>query len=392
MLLSYTFSTTPTPLEVSTPTTPTKGAITVTVTPPGDVSTVYCSQIVVFVPLGDGAADLATTANHPAPSVVSGDWDPPTAFAAEENGSTWAKYTFLPTAPGAPAFTGLVLLLSGTVNTVPGDFPFMIEETTGISQGGMSQSTSTVMLSKGAPMFFLNNLIAGTKAAPTVPVTDVTRADTVYLAWESNGTYFEVYTGADTSVYSGTAKSCSFAAPARDTTVFVVATQGDSKLYDHLTITVSDPVLTPASVTSSGTVESKEGNLVAGSGAAQVGSLAVTGDASAASLALTGALSVGAGGGATLDADALTVRAVKIAGWTVYVDADNTVDLLISNGMHALRVVNSDDASAYQLQVNPHRGTDGQLLSRRTVCDEDSVRLYNSDTSTVYYLQIMATP
>lgn len=111
--------------------------------------------------------------------------------------------------------------------------------------------------------FYLQNLIATVPGA-SLPTTDFGANADIALSWDSNGTAFTVYAAQDSNpVYSGTATSCVVSGGRTRSTTFILAasvsggpTSGTPStsfdtiyLYDTLTVTISDPVLTPGALT-----------------------------------------------------------------------------------------------------------------------------------------------
>ena len=267
-------------------------------------------------------------------SVSTAKW---TIIDVPEAGDQQATYTFrCVNAVDFQIGYDLVFGLAGTLNQAIGSLQLSIAEHSGPDPKNMSWSTpAKLALEKVWPRFYLQNLVSAIAAAPTDPVTEFAAGAPMRLSWESNGTWFEVYEKArPTPVYAGTATYCDVPGVSTDTTFFVVASvsgnpPGDENgpgfepilLYDSIGVTISNPVLTPTSVSASGglagaslavsgaasakdvqatgaiTAESVaassgiSGASVTASGAVSGASLAVTGAATAASIAASGQIS-----------------------------------------------------------------------------------------------------
>ena len=226
--------------------------------------------------------------------------------------------------------------------------------------------------------------------APTEPVTEFVAGGRIRLSWESNGTWFEVYEKANPKpVYAGAQTFCDLTGVLTDTTFFVVGEmaggqpapggspegeptpsgppEGDAPegfapvyLYADITVTVSNPALTPGSVACAGPVSAASlsasgaitGATLAASGGVTAGSLAASAGVTAASVAASGQLSGGsvaaAGqvsgaslavtGPSTLNGRVAAPGGLTVGNWTISQDSGG--NLVISNGRMSLQITN----------------------------------------------------
>lgn len=340
-LLDYFFSTNPNPIQISTPQSSTTGQVNISVSSTTDV---YCNEIVLAIPAGTDTTSLyETTATG---SVNTSGW----ALATTEKvdgaslglmpGITYVKLTYQCLSSTQYLINyNLVFGVVGVINQTQGVCTVYILETSGTTNdpATFTQKQASVTLNKENPQFYLQNLVAVVPTAPTVPVAEFTNGSPILFEWESNGTYFQIFAkGQTTPIYSGTAPTFTLQSGIScDTTFFLAASVSGNQsvipangfepifLYDSITVTVSNPDITPNSVQVAGTLEVTgvttlgsvtassaqvtgllNAQTVAATGAATVGSLSTTGEISAAELALTGTLS--ATGQTTLAGLALT--------------------------------------------------------------------------------------
>ena len=270
-LLTYRFSTAPSPIQVSAGHVTTQGRINLSVAAASTAA--YCNKIQIAVPIGDEASDLS--AATPANSVNTAKWSMTLAEIIDgsdiglQAGKSYARYTFQTRAPADNKIDyDFVIGLVADVNRATGTFDYLIQETSGSTNDPASFTPKKAVfeLDKTTPQFYLNNFVATTTAAPTVPATEFANSAPIRLAWESNGTFFEIFEkNTAAPVYSGSASTFTLAGGAKtDTTYILVAsvTTGSAGsggggyepifLYESLTITISNPDLTPSSVAVSG--------------------------------------------------------------------------------------------------------------------------------------------
>jgi hypothetical protein len=195
--------------------------------------------------------------------------------------------------------------------------------------------------------FFLQNFVS-TVPGTTPPVTEFPSGADIALSWDSNGTAFTVYAAKDgTPVYSGNETSCVVSGGRTSATTFVLVASVSGgagsgapypgfetiNLVDALTVTISNPTLTPAAVTA--------------------GSLAVTGasvlaDATLASATVGGTLDVS--GAATLSGGA-AVNGLSVTGGATLAGGA-TLDSATVSGPLTAATTNLGNASAATLAVS----------------------------------------
>jgi hypothetical protein len=425
LLLNYLIFTDPQPLQIGTPATPSSGTINICVSE--GATTAYCSQIVIAVQVGNDAGSLF--AQTPAAGVNTGKWTSSAVKmvpgkALGSTGGTWAQFIF--TCQQSTDYDisyPLVFSFAGQVNTVAGDCSIAVAEasvTSGTPPGTPdNQGTFTVTLAQ--PQFYLVNFVTTATGSPTVPCTQFNNGDTINLFWESNGAWFEVYKKGDsTPFYSGAQSTCSLPGIATDTTFFLIASSAAPaagftpvQRYAGLTVTVTNPDLTPKTVRSSGNVSvgsaltvtgtaTVTGNLAVGGpgGAAPNSTLTVSGattlmsnlvvgvaGASSATTTLNGNLTIGVPGqfaatlfvtGATTINNSLTVTSLTtlanvnasqatlgtllIGQWTFAQDANSNLNMYNSGGTAVTLTLNNSGL----VSVN----------ANRVLCDQDPVNLY----------------
>jgi hypothetical protein len=269
-LLTYRTSTDPSPIQASTPQVAAQGRVNISASA---TDPVYCNQIEVSVPVGVASTDLF--ASTPSASASTNKWAVTTVLRMGrelglDTGVVYASFTYDCVSPTDYRIDyDLVFGAFGAVNEVSGDCAVLIRENSGTTNdpATFTSKTSTVTISKVSPRLYVDNFVATAPPTPTVPTTDFPAGAAINFAWESNGTYFQIFAkGQTTPVYAGT--NTRFSRPAgvtSDTTFVLVASvtgnpgqdtpQGGYQpiyLYKSLTVTVSNPVLTPSSISVSG--------------------------------------------------------------------------------------------------------------------------------------------
>ena len=149
------------------------------------------------------------------------------------------------------------------------DCTIMILENSGTTKDPSTFTTkqTSYTVSANAPQFYLQNFVTTAPASPTVPVTEFANGADIQFGWESNGSYFQLYQkNVAKPIYEGMLTTFKLSGGvSRDITFFLVGMMsgnpsGDSPsgnyqpiyLYDALTITISNPDLTPRSAAISG--------------------------------------------------------------------------------------------------------------------------------------------
>lgn len=301
-LLNYAFSTAPIPLQVNQPDTQATSRISLGVANP--TPGVVCSEITVAVPVGTDPTDFCREA--PSASINTGKWSISSqeVVKGEDLGLPGGQYATITFDCRDEADYGLgyslVLSLVGVVNSAPGDFTYLIRELSGTSVNDMTLKTGSATISKQDAVFTLSNFVATAADQPTVPGTSFKNGQPLHLSWESTGTWFQLYAkGNPAPLYSGpkTSYELDTGLIADAQFVLVASVTGDPShdsptpgyqpifLYDALTLLVSNPDLTPRSITAEGRVAAATelaGGTLAVGGQAEVGPL------SAASATVTG--------------------------------------------------------------------------------------------------------
>jgi hypothetical protein len=271
-LLSYGFSTDPIPVAISTPQVTNQARVNIGVR--AKAGNVYCNQILVAVSIDDSTdPDPGLFSSTPAGSVNTGRWSitsrvqkgreldlglPPEQVYATFRYDCISGTDYL-------IDYNLVLGLFGPVSGITGDAKVIVQEKSGTAPdpATFTPKRATFQVRKEWPQFYLKNLVATNPSTPTVPTTEFRYNAPIRLAWESNGRYFQLFQKDQTvPVWSGIATTCELAGGVSSDTTFILAasmtgspgedtTQGGYRpiyLYDSLSITVSNPVLTPTSV------------------------------------------------------------------------------------------------------------------------------------------------
>ena len=276
-LLTYLPSTYPSPLQVSTPQTPITGILHTSALNQ-DAKPIYCNKVLVAVPVGPDPEELFAISPAPTASCNTSKWTISSleiktgAELGLDTTVQYATFTFQCRAQSDFLINyNLVFGVQGQMTGIISNCTVMIQETSGTSSdpNTFTNKRTTFTVAASTPQFYLQNLVATAPASPTVPATEFANGADIQFAWESNGTFFQIYQkNVPQPIYAGT--QTSFRLPggvARDTTFFLVAMMsgnpsGDSPfggyqpiyLYDALTVTISNPDLTPRNATVSGTL------------------------------------------------------------------------------------------------------------------------------------------
>jgi hypothetical protein len=167
----------------------------------------------------------------------------------------------------------LVFGVQGQMTQITSDCVIRIREHSGTTNdpNTFTNKDTSFTVAASTPQFYLQNFAATVPAAPTVPATEFANGADIRFAWESNGTFFQIYQKNVTQpIYSGTETNFLMrGGVASDTTFFLVGMVSGNPsadqpfgnyqpifLYDALTITISNPDLTPrsSSITGNSTV------------------------------------------------------------------------------------------------------------------------------------------
>ncbi len=255
-LLPYGFSTLPAPLQVSAASAASPGAINIWAGLPQ--ASVYCSKIVIGVPIGPAATDLTTQTPSVTPNTT---WWAISGLVIETGDhlglsadTSYAVFTAVATSDAhwLIDYDLQFSIITAQVNQNEGTFGLVIAETSGPAPDQLEQRRSVFDLTKGPVTGYLNNMM--TTAAPPgpadIPLSEFTAGQPIRLAWASNASSFAVYAGsATTPVWTGADTSTVLSAGlTRDATLTVVATGDLGVLIAGTTVIITNPALTPASV------------------------------------------------------------------------------------------------------------------------------------------------
>ncbi|GIP23379.1 hypothetical protein [Paenibacillus sp. J22TS3] len=275
-LLTYRFSTNPAPLQTSTVQSTAAAVINLGVF--RENSSIYCSAIDIAVPIGAASTDLSE--KTPSPSVNTGKWtvNSTVIVTGRELGlddeGNYAVFSFqCREASDYDLDYNLVLGLEVMVNQLPGNFEYLIREKSGTTNNPnqFTPKSNSFVLMKSPPQFYLQNFITTAAESPTVPVTSFANGSSIRFAWESSGTFFQLFqSGRTEPVYSGTATTCTLQNGVHTDTTFVLvasvtANPGQDSpaggyepiyLYDAITVTINNPDLTPNTLKAAGNIAS----------------------------------------------------------------------------------------------------------------------------------------
>ena len=307
LILDYRISTFPSQLQISTAQTSTQGRVDINVSSSGAQK--FCSQMRIAIPVGADAASFSV--GTPSAAISTSNWSvtttelrPGTDFGLDAS-TNYATFTFDARDPSVYELNyNLVFSFTAAINQAAGPFDIIVQETSGTSASSLSPKQGSFTLEKLTPFFFLQNFVATTPSTPLVPALEFTKDSSIQLAWESNGSWFQLFAkGSTTPIYAGTQTSFTVTGgAATDTTYFLQASMtsdpsGDVGgfepiyLFDALTITITNPDLTPNSVAIAQTLQVAGATTLSGAttlaGSASVtGPLGVSGDATLATTSL----------------------------------------------------------------------------------------------------------
>jgi hypothetical protein len=209
LLLTYAFSTAPSPIQIGTNLTAARARVNINVSA---TKAIYCNQIQLAFPVGANVYDLFAT--PPAGSSSTNKW---ALTTAQKHASTldlpgdiiYTVFTYDCKARSDYLINyDLNFGASGVVANVVGNCGVKISETSGATDdpSTFTLKKGVIILAKSPPQFYLKNFIATTALSPTVPVTEFPRRTAIHFKWESNGTYFQIFLQSQ-SIYSGKAGS-----------------------------------------------------------------------------------------------------------------------------------------------------------------------------------------
>lgn len=299
-LLTYLPFTNPAPIQTAAGQAPAQAVLNTAVH--GGGQNVYCNQIVIAFPLGAAAGQLFQ--RTPATSLNTGKWAISSSevkkahelWFDDEGNTEYAKFTLDCRDPSDYLINyDLVFGAAGAVTNVASPCTVRVLEKSGTSPDPSTYTpkTGSYDVAVSTPQLYLKNFVATRTGAPTVPATEFASGADVNLAWESNGTFFQIYAKGDpTPVYAGTQTAFRRGGGVKTDTTFVLmafmsgnpgggqASFQPIYLFDALTVTVSNPELTPKT-------SKVSGNATVG------GTLGVTGQTTLANAGVAGTLGVG---------------------------------------------------------------------------------------------------
>lgn len=257
-LINYAVSSVPSPLQVST-STPTPGTITITVQ---SQPTVLCNFVAVVIPIGTSADSIYQTSPPPTFVLPACNWS---ASALEiVNGTSLGlssnlNYitTTLKNMQSDLTVTPFTLSIKGNVNTELGVATFFITESSSPNQSQPSYTKKTAqfpMTKAAAPALYISSFYSYLTTSPTIPASEFLNGQSFTLSWQSNGDSFKVFEKNNPTPLPGITGTSVTTSVANTTTFILVASLNGAVLYDTLTVTVSNPTLTPQSITSQGLV------------------------------------------------------------------------------------------------------------------------------------------
>jgi hypothetical protein len=263
-LLSYQVATVPGPLQISSIYTPTTGTINIGVFNPNSV---YCQEIDVSIPYGNTLDELFSA--PPTVAINSESWISNSKIQTGKDlglGTETLYFTVYFTCKDPNYYLvnyDLAISIQGAVNTVTGSVPILLNEVASTKGSPYNWQTNQTQfpVTKSELVFYANNLVAVSPSNPTVPATEFTNGAAITLNWESNGTFFQLYEkGNPNPVYSDIKTTYTLGSGINNDTTFVLVatmTSGNSSpvggylpiyLYETITLTVSNPDLSPKSV------------------------------------------------------------------------------------------------------------------------------------------------
>lgn len=276
-LLEYRTSTNPAPLQAgSGPGDPTENRVNIAVRAPANRK-VYCKEIQIAVPIRSLKGGAYFSAK-PQCATGSDKWQDVTAATgsgglALGNTSDYHQFVFrpIPAMPKSrPVDYPLDFGLTGRLDTPTGPLTCIVTETSRTGGGSYATRRRELTLTVTDPVFYLHNFRASDPNQPTVPRTRFNAGEDVHLAWESNGTHFQLYDGDGTLLNQGSEDKTSCTVPkskvTNDTTYTLVASvssgpQGGQAgfqpicQYATLTITLNNPTLTGVRVNGDAVVQ-----------------------------------------------------------------------------------------------------------------------------------------
>ncbi|MFF3551786.1 hypothetical protein ACFYXL_00045 [Streptomyces tsukubensis] len=377
-LLSYRLSTSPTPLQASTPETATQGRINVAVT--ADRDDVYCDWIQIAVP-GDAQSGGAYFTEGPNFSTDSSEWALGSMVQVSgkhiglASDALFYRAIFRYAGDDSAPIDGTVHFgLSGPLSSTTGMLDYHLAEHSDTSSDPEDYLTrrQVLPLPVTPPVFYLHTFLARDDVSASAPKTRFRAGSSVYLSWESNGSDFRLFDGNGNLVHEGPETFFTLAPGSLtlDTTFTLEGSMASSAgsggsgfdpvyQYATLTLTVPDPTL--AALTVRGGVDARS-------------TLEVHGDTSLKS-SLTVDGSAGVGNALTVSGSTEARSSLTVGG---RLTARNSVDveggLDVAGTLNANGVLNARDSlnaygqveavsSDHYVRIRELRGPYGEKIS-----------------------------
>jgi hypothetical protein len=314
-LLTYTFSTAPSPIQASTAHAESNALLNVWVSSTGN--TIYCNQLIIAVPIGSAKTDLTENPPTLTPNVTTWVVSSAIIVTAQELGLTGnANYAIFYCDCTAPQHYLINYNLVFSMNVQPvnqhtGPFQYIVNENSGQTSNPkqFEQRRTIFTITKEAAQFYLTNFIAVSATTTTgiEPRSLFSNGEPLRFIWESNGTNFSLYvnnqpkplySGQDTAytLSSGITANATFTL--QGTMASHVDDEAQPSLDATLDVTISNPDITATSITTETLTVVDTGTLI--------------GDATLDSAKVDGTLSVT--GTSTLNGSNTTLAALTTTG------------------------------------------------------------------------------
>ncbi|QJB37998.1 hypothetical protein HF324_09095 [Chitinophaga oryzae] len=252
LLLDYNVTPLPSPLVPGQ-----SGKVKITV----EDSPYYCDQIQFSVPCGDDPADIfATPPPKPSLCISNNHWTTgdPKPIHNTEGGPHYYQWT-VSNAENNYAVIKTDFTFTGNVNALGGQAQIIIDEDSGTNPGDLEGREGYRSVTKSdKPLFYLRNLLAIDHLSPGFPCGAFKLGYPIEITWEGNGTSYDLYqSGISKAIYSGQDTNYTLEQGITDITTFccVAHNANGDKLYECLTLTVTNPAITAQTVTSAGQEE-----------------------------------------------------------------------------------------------------------------------------------------
>jgi hypothetical protein len=255
-IITYITASIPSPLEAGR-----SGTVSFAVVP--IVTGAYCKQITLSIPCGTGDGALFSL-DKGNPDIVTNDeaWHSlglKRGGKKNSRGDDIEPLTFELTCddPGKWKLVyDLAFTLSGYIAASPGSAVITVVALCSNDGNDYANSPEVdLVFQKSNAQFYLKNFAVASPDRPTIPCTEFAQGDPIMFSWESNGRWFRLYRGEEsTPVYSGRDTTYTMSEGlASDTTVFLQASLIDAVmvkrekgsitpvyLYDKVSVFISN--------------------------------------------------------------------------------------------------------------------------------------------------------